>query len=301
MHRQHIGFAGLGMMGSLMAASLRRAGFPVSVWNRTVEKAERWAAEQGGSVAASPGELAASVDLVITMVVDGEQVRELLLGKGGVADGAASGLLCVDCSTIGRPATLSIARELAARGLRMVDAPVTGSTPAAREAKLTIMVGGAELDVVEARPALEAMSARVIWAGPLGDGQAIKVINNAVACANAVTVAEALIAASAGGLDLDALVAVMASGSGGSRMLDLKGPAMRAHDYEPLFRTAHMAKDVALCLDEAGRGLFRSAELALEDLRAAAQHGYAQADFAALIEAVQRRTGRVLEERRPDH
>lgn len=288
--KPQIGFIGLGMMGYLMAASLRRAEFEVAVWNRTREKAERWADEYGGEVAATPAELAASVELVITMVVDGSQVRELLLGGEGVVHGAGDGLLCVDCSTIGREAALAIGGELRGHGLRFVDAPVTGSTPAARDGTLTTMVGGADGDFARARPALAAMSARVIHAGPLGDGQAIKVINNAVAAANAVTVAEALIAATAGGLDLDAVVAVLSSGSGGSKMLEAKGAAMREHDYTPLFRTAHMAKDVALCVEQAGRGRFRSAELALEDLRVAAKRGYAEADFAAVVEAVEARS-----------
>jgi len=181
------------------------------------------------------------------MVVDGSQVRELLLGRDGVVYGAGDGLLCVDCSTIGREAALAIGAALREHGLRFVDAPVTGSTPAARDGTLTIMAGGADGDVAQARPALAAMSARVIHAGPLGDGQAIKVINNAVAAANAVTVAEALIAAAAGGLDLDAVVAVLSSGSGGSKILEAKGAAMREHDYTPLFgrrtwqRTSHCA------------------------------------------------------------
>lgn len=289
--KPRIGFIGLGMMGYLMAASLRRAEFALSVWNRTPEKAERWVAEHGGNVAATPAELAANVELVITMVVDGSQVRELLLGREGVVHGAGDGLLCVDCSTIGREAALAIGVELREHGLRFVDAPVTGSTPAARDGTLTIMAGGADGDVAQARPALAAMSARVIHAGSLGDGQAIKVINNAVAAANAVTVAEALIVAAAGGLDLDAVVAVLSSGSGGSKILEAKGAAMREHDYTPLFRTAHMAKDVALCVEEAGPGRFRSAELALGDLRVAAQQGYAEADFAAVVEAVEGRSG----------
>ena len=286
---QRIGFIGLGLMGSLMAASLRRAGFSVSVWNRTPERAQEWVATYGGSAAATPAELAAGVDLVITMVVDGPQVRELLLGGDGVAEGARAGLLCVDCSTIGREAAVAIGAELADRGLRLVDAPVTGSTPAARDATLTIMAGGSAADVAQAQPALEAMSARVVHAGPLGHGQAIKVINNAVSASNLVTAAEAMLAAAAGGLDLDALVEVLSNGAASSRMLELKGPAMRAHDYTTLFRTAHMAKDVALCVQEAGPGRFRSAELALEDLRAATRAGFGDADFAALVEAVQAR------------
>ena len=291
---RRVGFIGLGMMGALMAASLRRAGFEVDVWNRTREKADRWVAEHGGEVAGSPAALASSVDLIITMVVDGAQVHELLLGRDGVAAGAPEDLLCVDCSTIGRQATLEIAGELATRRLRMIDAPVTGSTPAARDGTLTIMAGGDQADVAQARPALAAMSARIVDAGPLGHGQAIKLINNAVGAANAVTVAEALIAGTAAGVDLDALIEVMSNGAAGSRMLDLKAPPMRSRHYEPLFRTAHMAKDVALCVQEGKPTRFRSAELALEDLRAAAQQGFADADFASLLEAVEARSGRRL-------
>jgi len=291
---QRLGFIGLGMMGSLMAASLQRAGFPVTVWNRTSEKAERWVSEHGGKLAATPAELAASTDLVITMVVDGPQVQELLLGEQGVAAGAAAGLLCVDCSTIGRSAALAIGAALEARGLLFIDAPVTGSTPAARDATLTIMVGGTDAAYERALPALRAMGSRVVRAGALGDGQAIKVINNAVAAANAATVAEALLAGAAGDVDLDALIEVMASGSGASRMLELKAQPMRDHDYTPLFRTAHMAKDVELCVRDAAPGSFRSAELVLEDLRAASAAGFAQHDFAALVEAIERRTGHRL-------
>jgi 3-hydroxyisobutyrate dehydrogenase-like beta-hydroxyacid dehydrogenase len=290
---QRIGFIGLGLMGSLMAASLRRAGFELTVWNRTAAKAEAWVAEHGGQLAQTPAELAASVDVVVSMVVDGAQVHEVLLGNGGVIEGAAPGLLCIDCSTIGRTAAQQIGAELATHGLRPLDAPVTGSTPAAREATLTIMVGGAPADVAEARPVLEAMGRTVVPAGPLGDGQAIKVINNAVAAANAVTVAEALLAGAAAGVDLDALVAVMEGGSGGSKMLELKATPMRTHDYTPLFRLNHMAKDVELCL-AGSPSSFRAAELALEDLRAAERAGFAQADFAALLEAVQERTGEQL-------
>jgi 3-hydroxyisobutyrate dehydrogenase-like beta-hydroxyacid dehydrogenase len=291
--QQRVGFIGLGMMGWLMAASLSRAGFSLSVWNRTAEKAQRWVAEHGGELASSPAELASRSDLVVSMVVDGAQVREVLLGRSGVAEAAAKDLLCVDCSTIGPAAAREIGRELAKRGLRMLDAPVTGSTPAARDGSLTIMAGGETADLQRARPALDAMSQRVIHAGPLGSGQAIKVINNAVAAANAVTVAEALIAGSAAGIDIDALVAVMASGSGGSKMLESKAQPMRDHDYTPLFRVAHMAKDVRLCL-ESSPSAFRSAELALEDLLAAQQAGFADADFAAVLEAVQARTGNRL-------
>ena len=290
MAAQRIGFIGLGIMGSRMAASLRRAGFEVTVWNRTTATATDWAAEHGGSVARSPAALAAESEIVFTMVVDGTQVAELLLGREGVADGAADGLLCVDCSTIGQAKALEIGSALATRGLRLLDAPVTGSLPGARDGTLLIMVGGDPADLAQARPALEAMGQTILHVGQLGAGQAIKVIANAVAAANAATVAESLIAAKAAGVDLDALVAVMEGGAASSRMLTLKQGPMRSHDFTPLFRLAHMIKDVELCLD-ATTVPFDSAARALEDMLAAERMGLGGEDFAALVEAVERRTG----------
>jgi 3-hydroxyisobutyrate dehydrogenase len=285
-----IGFIGLGIMGSRMAANLQRSGFEVTVWNRTTRTAEDWAAEHGGSVAQSPAALAAEVDVVFTMVVDGPQVHELLLGPDGVADGAAAGLLCVDCTTIGQAAALEIGAALAARGLRMLDAPVTGSLPGARDGTLLIMVGGEADDLARARPAMEAMGKTILHVGPLGAGQAIKVISNSVAVSNAVTVAEGLIAGQAAGVDLDALVAVMDGGAAASRMLALKAQPMRTHDFTPLFRLGHMIKDVELCLG-AATVPFASAERALADMREAERMGHTDDDFAALVESVEQRTG----------
>ena len=284
-----VGFIGLGIMGSRMAANLARAGFELSVWNRTAQTAHEWAAEHGGQVAPTPATLAAGVDLVITMVVDGPQVREVLLGADGVAEGAASGLLCVDCTTIGQAAALEIGEDLRERGLRLLDAPVTGSLPGARDGTLLIMIGGEAADLEEARPAFEAMGKTILHVGPLGSGQAIKVISNSVAAANAATVAEGLLAGKAAGVDLDALVAVMEGGAASSRMLTLKQEPMRTHDYTPLFRLAHMIKDVELCL-AASTVPFESAQRALDDMRAAERLGHGDDDFAALLESVERRT-----------
>lgn len=285
-----VGFIGLGIMGSRMAANLARAGFEVTVWNRTAQTAIDWVAEHGGARAQTPAELAAGADLVITMVVDGPQVEAVLLGPDGVAEGAADGLLCVDCTTIGQDAALKIGAALRERGLRLLDAPVTGSLPGARDGTLLIMIGGEAADVEEARPAFEAMGKTILHTGPLGAGQAIKVISNSVAAANAATVAEGLLAGKAAGVDLDMLVAVMEGGSASSRMLTLKHEPMRNHDFTPLFRLAHMVKDVELCLG-ASSVPFEAAERALADMRAAAEMGHADDDFAALLTAVEKRDG----------
>jgi 3-hydroxyisobutyrate dehydrogenase-like beta-hydroxyacid dehydrogenase len=276
-----IGWIGLGIMGSRQAANLVRAGHELIVWNRTQETAQAWAQEHGATVAATPAAVAEQADIVFSMVVDGPQVQEVLVPA------AREGVLFVDMTTIGPAWTRSIGEQLAQRGARLVDAPVTGSSPRAEDGTLTIMCGGEVADVERVRPLLEAMGSLIVQAGPLGAGQAVKLINNAVAAANAATLAQALIVGSAQGLDLDALVEVMAAGSGASTMLSLKAGPMRAHDYTTLFKTEHMLKDVRLCLEEAQAAdvPFPAAAAACDALSAAVARGHGADDFAALLEA----------------
>ena len=287
--RPRVGFVGLGIMGSLMAANLVRAGFPLTVTTRTPGKAEAWAAEHGATAARTPAEVAKGSDVVVTMVVDGAQVEEVLLGVEGVARGEHDGLLCVDMSTIAPAQTRAIGAELAERGLALLDAPVSGSSPKAEAGTLTIMAGGSAEDFARAQPLLDVMGELVVHVGPLGHGETVKLVNNAVAAANCATVAEALLVGQAAGVDLDALMAVMAAGSGGSAMLDLKAPAMRAHDYATRFKLEHMLKDVRLCLEEAqaARVPFAAAARARDVLVAAMARGRADDDFAALVEALE--------------
>jgi len=275
-----VGWIGLGIMGSRMAANLRRAGHELVVHNRTRETAEAWADEHGAEIADSPAQVEA--DVVITMLVDAPQVEEALASAGGET-------LYVDMSTIGPAA----AKALGERIPRFVDAPVTGSSPKAEDGTLTIMAGGAEADVQEAWPLFEAMGKLIVHAGPVGDGQQIKVINNALAAANTSALAQALLVGKATGVDLDALVAVMGAGSGGSAMLDLKAGPMRAHDYTTLFKLEHMLKDVRLCLDSgqaAGVGFPAAAE-AREVLSAAMGRELGDADFAAMLEVLEGTAG----------
>jgi 3-hydroxyisobutyrate dehydrogenase-like beta-hydroxyacid dehydrogenase len=288
-----VGFIGLGIMGSRMAANLRRAGFELTVWNRTRSKADSWAQKHGATVAEDPAALARASDVVITMVVDAAQVESVLLGDRGAVQGASEGLLCVDMSTIGPSAAQRIGAALHERGVRFLDAPVTGSSPKAEDATLTIMVGGEEPDFARAKPLFEAMGELVVHVGPLGHGQMVKVINNAVAAVNTAVVGEALLVAKRAGVDLDALVQVMRAGSGGSAMLELKAGPMRDHDYATLFKLEHMLKDVRLCLEEAkaaGAGM-AFAQLVEEILGEAEGRGLGERDFAALIEVLEQRSG----------
>jgi 3-hydroxyisobutyrate dehydrogenase-like beta-hydroxyacid dehydrogenase len=292
-----VGFVGLGIMGSRMAANLARAGHELTVFNRTRATADAWAAEHGGTVAASPADVGAASDVVISMVVDGDQVREVLLGDEGVAQGASAGTLCVDMSTIAPAQTRAIGAQLHDRGLALLDAPVTGSSPKAQDGTLTIMVGGRSEDFARAEPLFEVMGELVVHVGPLGHGETVKLINNAVAAANATTVAEALLVGQTTGVDLDALVKVMGKGSGGSAMLELKAGAMRDHDYTTLFKLEHMLKDVRLCLAEAQSANvpFPAAARARDVLVAAMARGHADDDFVALLEAVEAFAGTRLD------
>jgi 3-hydroxyisobutyrate dehydrogenase-like beta-hydroxyacid dehydrogenase len=288
-----VAFIGLGIMGSRMAANLVRAGFEVTVYNRTAAKAETFAAEHGVRAATSPGDAATGADFVITMVVDAAQVESVLLGPDGVATTAAPGTLLIDCSTIGPAATRRLGQQLAQRDLALIDAPVTGSSPKAQDGTLTFMVGAPEEQFVAVKPLLEAMGAVIVHAGPLGHGQMVKVVNNAVAAANASVLGQALLVGAKAGIDLDALIEVMSSGSGGSAMLNLKAGPMREHDYSTLFKLEHMLKDVRLCLEE-GQDLgvpFPAAAEVREVLTAGMGRGLGDADFAALIEVLEALAG----------
>jgi 3-hydroxyisobutyrate dehydrogenase-like beta-hydroxyacid dehydrogenase len=199
-------------------------------------------------------------------------------------------------STIGPVDARRVAAALAERRVAMLDAPVTGSSPRAEEGSLTIMVGGEPDDFVRARPLLEPMGKLIVHVGGLGQGQMLKLINNSLGAANAAAVAEALLLAHATGIDLDALVEVTSAGSGGSAQLTLKSEPMREHDYTTLFKTAHMLKDVRLCLQEAETAgvPFPAAAHARDMLAATIARGHAEDDYAAMIEAAEGFAGRRL-------
>lgn len=284
-----VAFLGLGLMGTLMAACVRDAGHDLAVWTHTPGKAQAWADAHGAEAAETPAAAARGASAVVTMVVDGPQVAETLLGPEGALAEADPGLLCIDCSTIGPAAARAIGADVARRGGVFVDAPVTGSTPKATDGTLTIMAGGSDADVARARPLLEAMGQTIVHVGPLGAGQTVKVIGNAVATANLAAAAQALVVGSAAGLDLERLVDVLEAGVAGSAVLSLKAQALLGHDYTTLFRLDHMLKDVGLCLETAQEAgvPFPAAAEARELLVAAAGRGHGGVDYVALLEAVE--------------
>jgi 3-hydroxyisobutyrate dehydrogenase-like beta-hydroxyacid dehydrogenase len=280
----HIAFLGMGIMGSRMARNLREAGFDVVVWNRTRSRAE----EVGEPVADTPRAAADGADVLITMVVDAPEVETVLFGDDGAADGLAEGALVVDMSTIAPSAVQAIAGRLSDRGIGFVDAPVTGSKPRAEDGTLTIMAGGSPEDFAHAKPLFEAMGELIVHCGPSGHGAMVKLLNNAVAATNAAAIAQAFNIAESYGLDTERLVEVMRAGSAGSVMLDLKARPMLDQEYEPLFKLAHMLKDVRHCLDEARRlgKDFELAAVAEKLYEAADEAGHGDDDFAAIAEVV---------------
>jgi 3-hydroxyisobutyrate dehydrogenase-like beta-hydroxyacid dehydrogenase len=293
---ERVGFLGLGIMGSRMAANVARAGFPLTVWTHTPGKAERWASEHGARAVATPAEAARESDIVVSMVVDGEQVASILLGEGGVIEAARPDLLVVDMSTIGPTDARQVGTGLRDGGVAMVDAPVTGSSPRAEEGSLTIMAGGRAADYTRALPLLQTMGGLIMHVGELGQGQMLKLINNALGAANAAALAEALLLAEATGIELDAFEQIVGSGSGASIQLEMKAEPMRKHDFTTLFKTAHMLKDVRLCLEEAQTAgvPFPAAAHARDLLTATMGRGHGEQDYAALIEAAEGLAGRRL-------
>lgn len=247
---ERVGFVGLGIMGQPMARNLLRAGFPLTVTNRTIERAETLRGD-GATIVASPSEVAEKSDIVVTMVTSSPDVEAIVFGKAGVAEGRHDGLLVVDMSTISPDASRDMARRAAEQGFRMLDAPVSGGEIGAIEARLSIMVGGDADDVARAMPVFEALGKTIVHIGPHGAGQACKLANQIAVVLNNLGVSEALVFAAAQGLDLRKVREVIASGAGGSWAMQNYAPKILAGDFRPGFMVDLQQKDLRLALDAA--------------------------------------------------
>jgi 3-hydroxyisobutyrate dehydrogenase len=287
--RERIAFCGLGIMGGPMAANLARAGYELSVYTRTREKAEAFAAEHGARAAASPREAAESASVVVTMVPDAPEVEEVLLGEQGAVHGLGEGGLAIDMSTIAPTAARAIGERLADDGVAFLEGPVSGSRPKAEDGTLTIMVGGETSDVERAWPLFEVMGERIVHVGPRGHAQLAKLLTNTMGAVHAVALAESVLAAERAGLDPDAFLEVAAGSAGNSTVLGLKGRPMFERDFTPLFKLEHMLKDVRHCLDEAqALGVELRLGAFVEPLfTKAADAGHGEEDFAAVIRALE--------------
>lgn len=245
-----VGFIGLGIMGSGMARNLVRAGFDVTVWNRTAERMKPLV-EAGAHAADSPADVAARSEIIVICVSNTPDVEDVIMGEDGVLAGAKSGSLVIDCSTISPHATRDMAEALASHGVHMLDAPVSGGSEGAANGTLTIMIGGEESQVERARPLLEAMGKTITRVGDHGAGQTAKLVNQVLVVSSMQGMAEALLLASAGGLDLEKTLAAVSGGAAGSWTLSNRGPQVIARDWRPGFTIDLQMKDLRLVMDAA--------------------------------------------------
>ena len=247
-----VGFIGLGLMGRPMALNLLRAGHRVHVWARRRESMEQLIA-LGAIAADSPAGLARAVRITFSMVADAPDVEEVTLGEHGVAAGAQPGHIHVDSSTISPEAARRIAARLAERGVRLLDAPVSGGETGAIEGTLTFMVGGDEAAFATTRPLFEAMGRTITWIGESGAGQVAKACNQILTGVTVVAVAEAFNLARAEGVDPERVRTALLGGSAYSRVLENHGARMLARNFRPGFKSWMHQKDMRIVLDEAHR------------------------------------------------
>ncbi len=278
-----IGFIGLGIMGKPMAGHLVKAGYEVTVWNRTASKT-REIAKAGARLGASPKDVASRSDVTITMVADTPDVRQVILGAEGVIEGVRRGAVVVDMSTVSPIATREIAGILAEKGVEMLDAPVSGGEKGAIEATLSIMVGGKPEVFERVLPVFQAMGKNIVHIGGNGAGQVTKVANQLVLAMTLVGVAEALTLARKAGVDPAKVRAALLGGFAQSRVLELHGQRMLDSNWEPGFRTRLYHKDLGIVTETAralGMPLF-GGTLAAQLYQIAMSRGLGELDYSVL-------------------
>jgi 3-hydroxyisobutyrate dehydrogenase len=250
--KTRIGWIGTGVMGASMCGHLLTHGFSATVFNRTRSKAEPLLA-QGAAWADSPLEVARHSDVVFTIVGYPRDVREVVLGEHGTLAGCAPGNVLVDMTTSQPSLAVEIAAAARTQGVHSLDAPVSGGDIGAREARLSIMLGG-DREVCEAlRPCWEAMGKTIVYQGGPGAGQHTKLVNQTLVAGNMIGVCEALLYAYRAGLDLNTVLQSVASGAAGSWSLSNLGPRIIQNNFAPGFVVEHFLKDMAITLDEAQR------------------------------------------------
>jgi len=286
MEKQRVAILGLGIMGSGMASRLLSSGFPLTVYNRNREKAERFA-EQGAAIANSPREAASRADVIISMVADNDASKSLWLGENGALAGSTPESVLVESSTL----TVDWVRELAgimARERRdFLDAPVTGSKPQAASGQLLFLAGGSAAALEKARPVLSVIGRGIVHLGENGSGALLKLINNFLCGVQTATLAEAAAMMAAGGLDAAKAWPVLTEGAPGSPLV--KGVAARAaaNDGNVNFALKLMAKDLRYAIEAASKeGLaLKTAGSALEIFQSAIAEGHGDEDLSAVVNA----------------
>jgi 2-hydroxy-3-oxopropionate reductase len=287
-----IGFIGLGIMGNPMACHLARAGHTVIGYNRSPGRAAALI-DAGGAEADSIAEAVKDADVVAVMVPDSPDVQDVLLSEGGVFAHAQPATLVIDFSSIRPDVTTQLAEEATQRGLRLIDAPVSGGEPGAKNASLSIMVGATDEDFAAAKPVLEIVGKTIVHVGPNGAGQTVKAANQLIVAGNIQLLAEAIAFLHAYGVDLDAAVEVLGGGLAGSAVLQQKAPKMLAHNFDPGFRIELHHKDMGIVTSaarEAGVVIPLGAVVA-QLMASALANGDGSLDHSALLRGVERLSG----------
>lgn len=247
-----VGFIGLGLMGRPMSLNLLKAGYPLTVWNRTASRADELVAS-GAKLASSPGEVAAASDFLITMVSDPPALEEVLWGKNGAIRVLKRGSIYMDSSTVSPFLARKIAAACAERGVRFLDGPVTGGDWGAKKGELVFMIGGDAETVKDAEPVLGVMGKKWFHLGPHGAGQTIKLAMNSLLAVQVDALAEAVALVTGAGLPAEKLIEVMQSSMARATVLDIKSQNFLKGDYTPSFPLRLMHKDLGLALDLANQ------------------------------------------------
>ncbi|MCA9979315.1 MAG: NAD(P)-dependent oxidoreductase [Anaerolineales bacterium] len=247
---EKLGFIGLGIMGQGMANNLLTAGYDLTIWNRTSAKMAPFI-EAGATAADTPAALAEVCDIIFICVSDTADVEVVLLGENGLIHGVQPGSLVIDHSTISPHATREMALKLNDIGVYMLDAPISGGSEGAAKGTLSIMLGGDAAQVERARPYLEVMGKTITHVGEQGAGQTVKLVNQILVVGTMVSMAEALLFAQAGGLDLEKTLAAVSGGAAGSWTLSNRGPQLIQRDWRPGFTIDLQQKDLRLVLEAA--------------------------------------------------
>ena len=285
--KTRIGWIGTGVMGSSMCGHLMTAGYPATIFNRTVEKA-RPLVDKGAKLADSPRAVAEASDVVFTIVGYPQDVREVTLGENGTLAGARPGSVLVDMTTSEPALAIEIDQAARAKQVHAVDAPVSGGDVGAREARLSIMIGGEKAVVDALRPLFEVMGKTIVHQGPAGAGQHTKMVNQVLIASNMIGVCEGLLYGYKAGLDLNVVLQSVGSGAAGSWSLNNLGPRMIAGNFEPGFFVEHFLKDMGIALAEARRMKLCLPGLALAEqlYRAVAAQGLERKGTHALMLAL---------------
>lgn len=250
--RVRVGWIGTGVMGASMCGHVLDAGYPLTVYTRTPARAESLL-ERGATWAESPAEVARASEVVFTIVGYPQDVRDVLLGPNGVIENASPGTTVVDMTTTEPSLSVEAYEAGQQRGVSTIDAPVSGGDVGARNATLSIMVGGDETSIANVTPLLECMGKAIVRQGGPGAGQHTKMVNQILIASGMIGVCEALLYGYRAGLDLETVLESVGGGAAGSWSLANYGPRMLAGDYEPGFFVEHFIKDMRIALDESRR------------------------------------------------